>query len=134
MVSNRRAVSACYYALFHCLARECADRLIGTTSALRSDGAWRQVYRALDHGYAKKQCEAALKRGFPPGIIDFADAFSMLQLERHKADYDPGETFAKSTVQARIEQAEGAIQRFSAASQKDRRAFCVWVLLKNRPS
>ena len=33
----RRAVSAAYYALFHTLANSCADLLVGTMSANRSD-------------------------------------------------------------------------------------------------
>ena len=52
----RRAVSAAYYALFHALARCCADTLVGATPASRSQTAWTQTYRALEHGYAKNQC------------------------------------------------------------------------------
>ena len=44
----RRAVSTSYYAAFHALAQDCADRLVGTTRQ-RSEPAWRQAYRALDH-------------------------------------------------------------------------------------
>ena len=53
----RRAVSATYYALFHALARCCANMLVGVaTPASRSQQAWTQVYRALEHGHAKNQC------------------------------------------------------------------------------
>ena len=46
----RRAVSTTYYALFHCLATCCADMIVGGAGADRSEPAWRQAYRALDHG------------------------------------------------------------------------------------
>jgi uncharacterized protein (UPF0332 family) len=66
-VCLRRAESSAYYALFHCLARECADLLIGGNNAKRSDEAWRQVYRALEHGIAKDRCKnkAAIKKFQP---------------------------------------------------------------------
>ena len=51
----RRAVSTAYYALFHCLAICCANMLVGGPGASRSEAAWRQAYRALNHG-AKKRC------------------------------------------------------------------------------
>ena len=134
MVSCRRAISACYYAMFHCLARECADLLIGGAGPGRSNEAWRQTYRALDHGYAKSQCEAAGKKGFPPGVVNFATLFKTMQVKRHDADYDPHARFVKSQVQSDIGLVEAAISDFLSTHKKDRRAFCAWVLLKNRPS
>jgi len=53
----RRAASTVYYAIFHFVARECADLMIGGASAARSKPAWAQAYRALEHGYCKAQCE-----------------------------------------------------------------------------
>ncbi len=45
----RRAVSTAYYAMFHCLARICADRL-GNGRAVRLRPATRQVvYRAFEN-------------------------------------------------------------------------------------
>jgi hypothetical protein len=132
MVSCRRAVSACYYALFHCLARECADLLIGSAGSDRSDRAWTQAYRSLDHAYAKSQCEKAGRAGFPASIVNFAAIFQTLQIKRHDADYDPDARFVKSAVQSDIMLAEAAIRSFLAAPRKDRRAFCAWVILRNR--
>ena len=129
-ISCRRAISACYYALFHCLARECANLLIGGPNSIRSTPAWRQVYRALDHTHAKNQCQAVTNRGFPQEIVDFATVFATMQIKRHEADYDPFATFVKSQVQADIIAVEGAIATFAQASTKDRRAFCAWVIFK----
>ena len=55
-----------------------------------------------------------------------------MQQKRHDADYDPDATFVKSDVLASISDAEAAIQRFSRAPLKDRRAFAVYVLLDLR--
>ncbi|UWM78915.1 hypothetical protein N1937_26860 (plasmid) [Rhizobium sp. WSM4643] len=83
----KRGVSTAYSALFHALARDCADLLVGTGDT-RSEPAWAQVYRTLEHGVAKNSCKAAASRGFPGNIVSFADTFVILQEERHRADYD----------------------------------------------
>lgn len=131
----RRAVSTAYYAMFHCLARNCADQLIGGRNAARSNPAWRQVYRALDHGAARRACERPhVISKFPKGIEDFANIFSSLQEKRHIADYDPDEKFYKSSATLDIDAAEDAIRRFEAEGIKDRRAFAALVLFKRRNS
>lgn len=133
MACCRRAVSGAYYALFHCLARECADLLIGGGSADRSREAWRQVYRSLEHIACKERCKKKdMVKKFPKGIEDFANAFVTLQDKRHSADYDPFANFVKSSVLADIELAKQAIADFKAESAKDRRAFCAYVLFKKR--
>ena len=95
----KRATSSIYYALFHLLARTCADAMIGTQGADRSKPAWRQVYRSLEHGFAKKQCENnQIISRFPNAVQDFANAFVTMQKKRHAADYDPHHTVSKSEV------------------------------------
>lgn len=55
-----------YYALFHFVARECADLMIGASGAARSKPAWVQTYRALEHGYCRAQCEnTVVMKKFP---------------------------------------------------------------------
>jgi uncharacterized protein (UPF0332 family) len=131
----RRAVSTTYYALFHCLAAAGADLLVGGAGADRSRPAWRQAYRALQHGPARKRCERShIIARFPIEIQDFASAFSVMQQKRHDADYDPDAAFVKSEVLASISEAEAAIQRFGEAPLRDRRAFAVYVLLDLRSS
>jgi hypothetical protein len=133
MVSCRRAVSSCYYALFHCLARECANLMIGGAGSARSNEAWRQVYRSLEHGPTKDKCaNSKMIRKFPKEIEDFANAFVTMQAKRHDADYDPVASFTKSSVETDIKLVEQAIKDFRAAKAMDRRAFCAYVLLKNR--
>ena len=130
----RRAVSTTYYALFHCLARNCADTLVGKTPGDRSETAWRQAYRALEHGHARTQCSRPTIRTFPPEFLDFAESFTDMQKKRFRADYDPEGHWRKTDVEEDIEDAAVAIDDFQAAPFRDRRAFAVYVLLKNRNS
>ena len=78
-----RAMSTAYYAAFHFIARSSADLLIGKNRNGRSKHAWRQVYRALDHGPAKNACaDAAVVARFPAAIQDFANLFKEMQEKR----------------------------------------------------
>ena len=132
----RRAISAAYYALFHTLASNCADLLVGSRSSTRTKQAWRQLYRALDHGQVKKRCTESrarqVLRMFPQEIQDFADQFVRMQRERHLADYDPLEHFSRSTVSHHIEETKAAITEFHQVDRSDRRAFAVFVLFDRR--
>lgn len=128
-----RAVSCAYYAMFHALAGCCADTLVGATRARRNQQAWRQTYRALEHGYAKNQCSNARLLGrFPPEIQDFGELFIYMQRRRHTADYDPDANFSRSDVMQFIDDTESAIAGFENLDARDRRAFAVFVLLRNR--
>jgi hypothetical protein len=128
-----RAISTTYYAMFHTLARSCADLFIGGTSATRSKPAWHQVYRALEHGFAKNACKNTDKMSrFPQEIQDFANMFVSMQAKRHKVDYDPFEKAYKSAVRVDIDLVENVISEYQEAPLKDRRAFAAFVLLKSR--
>lgn len=127
----RRAVSTAYYAVFHALAHECADRFIGTGDQ-RSEAAWAQVYRALEHGFAAKQARKAREFGFPDPLCDFGDAFFSLQEERHRADYDPAVSYSKADVEPLIQSASKALSDLAESPQPDRAAFATLVLLKYR--
>jgi len=131
-VNLRRATSSAYYALFHRLARSCADLLVGGEGATKSKHAWRQTYRALNHGAAATACRHPILAKFPKDIEDFGNAFVSMQDKRHLADYDPHEKFTKSEVLNDIALVENAIRGFEACDAKDRRAFCAYVLFKKR--
>ena len=131
----RRALSTAYYACFHALARECADRLIGGPGAQRSDRAWQQVYRALNHGHIKNVCapQKLQELGFPDEIREFAEKLVELQKKRHEADYNPlAGPYYRSEVLTDIEAARSAIDGFRRAPMPDRRAFCAYALLPRR--
>ena len=132
----RRALNAAYYAMFHALAETCADTLIGSAKVNRTDRAWAQVYRGINHGAVASACErlpggnAAL--GFPPEIVVFASFFPAMRLERERADYDPLFKPKKADVLASLKAAEEAIDALLACDLKHRRAFAAFVLVKRR--
>ena len=131
----RRAVSTAYYALFHCVAASGADLLVGGEQADRSERAWRQTYRALNHGRAKSRCKEITGKkqvGFPAERKDVALEFVNLQRVRHRADYDPAERLIKSDVLQTIRLAERAVAKFRDAQRRDRTAFVVYMLLDKR--
>lgn len=129
----RRAVSTAYYAMFHTLARCCADLLMGGAGSSSSTDAWKLVYRAVDHGAAKTAClSGEIVDKFSQEIQDFANAFGTLQEKRHEADYDPNIKYTKSEVIVDIQLANAAIESFSRADKKERRAFAAYILMRKR--
>lgn len=127
----RRAVSTAYFALFHTLARQCADLFVGVGAA-RSEAAWVHVYLALAHGFAKNACIQVGKMRFPQDILNFADSFVSLQEERHRADYYPRARYSRAETLILISNAAQAIARLKKAPRPDKRAFAALVLLKRR--
>lgn len=133
----RRAISTAYYAIFHTICFNCANSVIGKGPDYPK-AAWRRVYRALSHDFAKRACMTdkgnprEVLSKFPSAIQDFANTFANLQLRRYSADYDPYFTTVKSEVVADIESARQAIIDFKAAPISDRRAFASLVLFQDR--
>lgn len=130
----RRAISTAYYALFHCLAENCADTMVGGSGSRRSRDAWRQVYRSLQHGMARRRCsDKSSMQNFPPEIISIATSFVEMQDLRHTADYDPLATIpTRDEVIQHINNSENVIRQFPNASVVERRAFAVHVLMATR--
>lgn len=129
----KRAVSTAYYAMFHTLCRNCADCLIGGPNSDRSEPAWRQAYRAVDHSHAKNQCKnKAILAKFPQDIQHFSRQFTILQEKRYAADYDPLSRFDKADANKMADSAERAIKRFREVNIKHRRAFAAWTAMKTR--
>jgi hypothetical protein len=118
--------------MFHFLARSCADNMIGRNKNTHSKPAWRQVYRALDHGSAKNACNNNQIKKFPSEIQDFANVFTDMQEKRHEADYAPECALKRSEVLNHIETVEAAISLFKNADAKDKTAFCALVLFRKR--
>jgi hypothetical protein len=131
----RRATSATYYALFHCLARETANLFIGANAQSQKQPAWQRVYRAHQHKAAKDQCKKCSgNEAYPAELRAFATHFVSMQTKRHEADYNPHATFAKSAVMADILAAEAAIKGFRTVREGDRRAFCANILFRDPQS
>lgn len=130
-----RAVSAAYYALFHTLAGCSADLLVGGTRRNRSQLAWEQTYRALEHGHAANQCRnASVMARFPGAVQDFGEWFVVVQSQRHYADYAPITAFTRTDVVHIVGMTENIITQFNAVPTPDRRAFAIYALLRSRPN
>jgi uncharacterized protein (UPF0332 family) len=130
---RRRAVSTAYYAVFHAIAKLCAETLIA--DAKRNEDAYSRVYRALDHGPLKNiLIQAPLKdhqniKLFGPDIVK-------LQAERHRADYSPPDKnlFKPSEVKEIIGQARFVIAELDKLSKPDRLLLATCLLFKERKS
>ena len=128
----RRSISSAYYAVFHALARTCANSLIGRNPSQRPNKAWVEVYRGLNHGTCRQACEQANAVAFPDCIKEFADAFHQLQEYRHKADYDPEIKFTKKEGETWYQIAKLSIDSLRSANNVDKKAFSAWVLISSQ--
>ena len=129
----RKAISIAYYAVFYALCQNTADCFVGAAGNGRSERAWRQAYRAVDHGFAQRQCQnRQAMAGFPPEIRFFASSFILLQEHRHVADYDPSTSIELDLARACMSEAKQAIDALAEASEQDRHDFAVWVTLRHR--
>ena len=129
----KRAQSTAYYALFHALCRNCADTWVGTINSNRSNRAWQQAYRAINHGPARSKCgNKEVMNEFPESIREFAATFVDMQIERTLADYDPATRLRRYEVLNNIRKVELALERFRDSDTRDKTAFTVWVTIQKR--
>ncbi len=138
----RRAVSTAYYALFHTLLREGAQRFIG--SARASSPAYGFLYRGYNHALMKRVCEDIDKDPLPKryerlGYRRFSDeiricarTFVELQQKRHEADYDPQMSKTFTEASDAIGDAELAITELAASSAAERDDFLALLLVGAR--
>jgi uncharacterized protein (UPF0332 family) len=130
---RRRAVSSAYYAVFHALAKLCAETLLGERT--RNDDAYSKIYRALDHGPLRTVLlQAPLKDH--PVIKVFGPNIVKLQAERHRADYSPPDRdmFSPSEVEEIIRQAKFVVKELDRLNEADRRLLATSLLFKERKS
>jgi uncharacterized protein (UPF0332 family) len=143
--NRRRAISTAYYAVFHFLLTAVADEFVGKGG--RRSSRYALVYRSIDHNDVKTLCEIARKDeiradskyfkyvpedGFGPSIKEFATLTLELREKRHEADYDPSYWAKLADVNAAIEAARTAIEKFPRAGTKRRKAFLSLLLFKPR--
>lgn len=70
--------------------------------------------------------------GFPADLIRVGDVFQALQIQRHDADYDPTHRVTRADALAAIAQTEDGIAKLNATDARDRVAFAIPLLLKQR--
>jgi len=130
---RRRAVSTAYYAVFHALAKRCADELLQPIG--RSSDEYSRVYRALEHGTLKSAFslkESPLNKR--QNLRTIGDSLVRLQSERHRADYLPpiANVFSLRQAQKLVNQARSAITEIEALNKQDRRILATHLLFRSR--
>jgi uncharacterized protein (UPF0332 family) len=108
--SLHRAVSTAYYALFHLLI----DEAVGNWSIARQR---RILARTFDHGKMKSVCEDHVKNFYSSGkpaaglqLKNVAHTFTILQQQRHTADYDNAFQWSRKNATSQIDLATDAFR------------------------
>ncbi len=130
---KRRAVSTAYYAVFHALAKLCADELLGDRSDTRTE-EYVRIYRSLEHGTLKTAFKASpVKRVV--ALQKIGNRVVLLQSERIRSDYLPSQAlYTSDQCLDLVNSAKSAVRSIAGLSRSDRRSLAVYLLFKNRPS
>lgn len=125
----RRAISSAYYALFHAIGFHVSNEIVGTApedEQLRS-----LVRRSLKHtdmrealkGFASGNLKSLYKdvvgEHTNPDLKQVANAFTTLQQDRNKADYNISWDFTIKTAEVSISDAENSIRLLEDAMASD---------------
>ena len=131
----KRSVSTAYYALFHALAYNNVDALVGW--GMRSPQYWETVspvYRLIEHGPARNALARIPKTHVQAAtFLRIASAFIELQKQRMLADYDPKPVFTMPEARELIAVAREAIAELRALPRDDRRFLASQIIAKSRP-
>lgn len=127
----KKAISSAYYAMFHALCYSNANVLIGSSARTARLPGWARTYRSLDHGAAKDRL-LQHRSVASPSLRNFGTVFSVLQENRHSADYDPSARFYRATTVSLIDRAEEAIRALLATDDPQRRELAAAVLMRGR--
>jgi hypothetical protein len=131
----RRAVSTAYYALFSRLAALCAGRLARSEP---TSGSFKAIYRAIEHGHARKVLAAHAEFSGPIG-----EAFERLQEVRQWADYSLDthpesdkaarrEGFSRAEAAKYVELARQTIATINALSKDSKQRLAVVLVARTR--
>lgn len=128
--SLRRAVATAYYAVFHALAKLCADQLIGASKPWR---VYTPIYRSLDHNACKVLREARRTSIFSVEVEAIGFAFLNLYDKRIEADYVPEPfRYSRQDVKDMIQDARRAISSIEGLPPETKLALAVQLLTKAR--
>ena len=127
----RRAISTAYYAIFHALAANNADVLIGPAHNQLTTDAWIRIYRGLNHNQARSQLQQN-RANLSASVQTFSDLFRDLQNERHNADYNPEATFTIQAATTWLNEVETTITDFLQTSRNERAAIAILTLVRSR--
>jgi hypothetical protein len=140
----RRAVSTAYYAVFHKILLAAAERFMGPGT--ESTAGYSLLYRSFDHRHMKTICEhlnaPTMKKTMQTNLRrttvsvemrHFARNFSLLQEQRHLADYDPRAAHETSAVSNLVDLAEIAIRAFDSAPPEEQADILALLMVRPRP-
>ncbi len=141
--SLRRAVSTAYYALFHLLTDDAARRLVHgadrefhrvLVSRAFSHARMAEASRAIQGGTLPRSLATSGVR-ISAEVAIVADAFVLLQQERHEADYNTGTSFTRHRAEAAVRLAQAAFVAWrTARAGADADLYLLAMLLPaNRP-
>ena len=122
-----RAVSTAYYAVFHALARNNADNIIGPPANPAMALDWVDAYRRMRHGYAANQHQQYMFTLDRNGR-DFSDHFINLKNARETADYNPNVFFNLTSASHWLNRAIAALNNLDAMRPTDKRTITNIVL------
>lgn len=126
----KRAISTAYYAMFHALCYSNAETLVGPRNA-NNEQSWVRAYRGIDHTPAKRRVKEN-RQQLPPLIRRFGDTFSMLQDQRHLADYAPDRSFTVRQTRSLINRAETITDQFMKCDPEERKQLAITLLVRPR--
>jgi uncharacterized protein (UPF0332 family) len=140
----RRAVSTAYYALFHKVLQEGAERFVGSND---TSVAFETIYRGFDHSQINRVFVAIDKQSLSDAykkrlrrtavsqdIRDFAAVFVPMQELRHLADYSPLMQISQAEATQLIDNVEAALQTFSNADPAEKADLLALMLVGTRAS
>jgi len=110
----RRTISTAYYALFHLLIEDAAQRWQGSASAIAGiertfkHGPMRHI--SVQFGNPNWKDWRGERHLIPPDLRKVANAFVMLQQRRHTADYDNHFRWTATVVDTILTSARSAFQ------------------------
>ena len=130
---RRRAVGTAYYAVFHSLAKLCADTLL--QSADRDTEEYARIYRALEHGSLKAAFGKEPLRDRET-LRRIGDIVVALQSERHRADYLPPvkNVFSIRDAEILVSQARQVVSESEGLGFQDRLTLATCLLFRGRQS
>jgi uncharacterized protein (UPF0332 family) len=141
-VDLRRAISDCYYAVFHATVLDAVNTFFATRPP--SDEVYVNAYRSIKHNWLRILCEQV--RGqqvaktpphaphdyFSGNINRFANVVIELYSLREEADYNPSFSIDPTEANVLIEKARDAIKLLQTEDLPKRTAFLTLLLFDIR--
>ena len=113
--------------MYHALARNNADTLVGSSDADRRLPEWTRTHMALGGDAAIDHVQEDFT-GYAQGIRDFVETFIVVDEQRLLAEEDPAVTYTNDEALAWIERTETAIAGFVSVDAEERKSLAIHLL------